>query len=122
MKIVLTTDGIFSSSRLKEKIIQSIQGKNEKIQIDTWSYTKSSDNYDIIYHNASQYLEDPNKNVIFRVEINGDNLLFSCAWWANNPQPDNTMFCIHVGRLTEMLFTYFSQDFSKFMINDYKTV
>ena len=116
MKIILTTESIFSAARLKSKIIKAVDGQNEDISIDTWSYIKSSDGFDIIYHNPSQYTDDPQKNVIFRVELDGENVIFSCARWSKNPQPSDEMNSIHVGRLTEMLLVHFSKDIEKFSI------
>ena len=119
MKIVLMTESIYSAVRLKDKIINSISGNVPDIQIDTWSYVKAKDSYDIIYHNVPQYTEDPAKNVVFRVEINGENVYLSCAYWPHNPQPEHTIYCIHIGRLTEMLLTYFGKDILKYTIIDY---
>lgn len=116
MKIILTTENIYVASRLKDKILRMIKGDLPQEQIDTWSYIKAADNYDVIYHNPPQYTEDPGKNVVFRVELNGENVIFSTAYWTRNPQPSQEMYCLHVGRLTEMLLVHFSGDFSKFSI------
>ena len=116
MKIILSTESIFSAARLKSKIIKAVEGQNDELSIETWSYLKSSDGFDIIYHNPSQYTEDPFKNVIFRVELDGENVVFSCARWSKNPLPSEEMNCLHTGRLTEMLLTYFSKDINKFSI------
>ena len=118
MRIILTTDSIYAASRLKDTIIKSAKGEIPEMHIDTWSYMKSSDNYDILYLNLSDFLTDPNKNVIFRVVLNGENLIFTSAYWTRNPQPDRAMICLHIGRLTEMLLTFFPQDYSKFIISD----
>ena len=119
MKTIITTDSVFSASRLKGKIIKAVDGQNPDITIDTWSYIKSSDGYDIIYHNPSQYTEDPLKNVIFRVELDGENVVFSCARWTRNPSPTHEINSLHMGRLTEMLLAYFSKDIEKFSIMDF---
>lgn len=119
MKVILSTDSIYSASRIKEKVIRSVKGEVDGIQIDTWSYVKSIDNYDIIYHNPSQFINDPSKNVVFRVELDGENVVFSCAYWSNHPQPDKSMYCLHVGRLTEMLLSYFSKEFVKYSVIEF---
>ena len=119
MRIVLTTESLFAASRLRDKIIRTIRGGVDGTHIDTWSYVKSKDNYDVIYHNPPQYAEIPEKNVVFRIDLNGENLIFSCSYWTCNPQPTRTMYCIHVGRSTEMLLNYFSDSISKYVVIDY---
>lgn len=116
MRIVLTTESVYIASRLRDKILRSIKGEEADVKIDTWSYVKAADDYDIIYHNPSQFINDPAKNVIFRVILNGENVIFSCAFWAKNVEPSHEMYCLHVGRLTESLLTYFSKDVSKFSV------
>ena len=51
MKVILNTDNAFQAIKLREQIIKGIKGEIEGITIDTWSYTKSSENYDIVFHN-----------------------------------------------------------------------
>jgi hypothetical protein len=119
MKIVLTTENIFAAARLKDLIIKSVKGDLEGVNIDTWSYTKSSDKYDILFHNLSQYVNDSSKNVLFRVEIDGVNVIFSSAWWTKNPEPSIDMICLHMGRLTELLLTYFRSYYSRYSIIEF---
>lgn len=119
MKIVLTTDNVFAAARLKNTILESIKGENKNITIDTWSYTKSGDGYDIVYHNLSQYVNDESKNVLFRVETDGINVIFSCAWWTKNPEPTAEMLSLHTGRLTELLLSHFRAYYIKFSIIEF---
>lgn len=119
MKIVISTEGVFAASRLKDRIISTVKGEIKEMRIDTWTYIKANDGYDVLFHNPEQYSDDPSKNVLFRVVLDGENIVFSCAYWAQNPPPVYSMYCLHVGRLTEMLLTYFSKEFSKFTINGF---
>ena len=116
MKIVLTTENVYIASRLRDKILRAVKGELPQEQIETWSYAKAAENIDVIFNNLPLYTDTPQNNVVFRVELNGENIIFSTAYWTRNPQPEHKMYCIHVGRLTEMLLTYFSGDFSKFSI------
>ena len=118
MKIILSTENFLSAMRLRDKIIKSLKGEIKGVSIDTWSYTKSSDNFDIIFHNPIQYIKEPNKNVLFKLEIDGSNILLSSAWWTKNPEPSYEMVCLHTGRLTEMLLRYFRNEYIKFTIID----
>lgn len=116
MRIVLTTENIYAASRLRDRILRAVRGELPQEQIDTWSYAKAANNCDVIYHDPPQFTEDLSKNVVFRVELNGENVIFATTYWNGNPQPSFDMFCLHVGRLTEMLLTHFSGDFTKFSI------
>lgn len=116
MRIVLTTENVYIASRLRDKILRSVKGELSQEQIDTWSYARAAESIDVIFHNPPQYADIPQNNVVFRVELNGENIIFSTAYWMRNPQPEHNMYCLHVGRLTEMLLTHFSGDFSKFSI------
>lgn len=116
MKIILTTENAFQSIKLRELIIKAVKGDLDNIQIDTWSYTKSGENYDIIYHNPPQYVENPEKNVLFRLEIDDSIVQFSIVWWKKNTEPSDEIKCLHVGRLTEMLLRYFSDKYIKLSI------
>jgi len=119
MKIVLTANGVYAASRLKDRIIRSVRGDEEDIRIETWSYLKSTDGYDVVFHNPSQYVDDPSKNVVFKVELDGENIVFSCAYWTRNPEPDRNMYCLHIGRLTEMLLNCFSKEISRFIVSGF---
>lgn len=116
MKIILTTDNVFQSIKLRELIIKAVKGEVNNIQIDTWAHTKSGENYDIIYHNLPQYVNFPEKNVLFRLEIDDSIVQFSIVWWKKNPEPSEEIKCIHVGRLTEMLLRCFKDNFIKLSI------
>ena len=86
MKVVLYTENIFQSNRLRERIIKGIKNDLDDLKIDTWSYAKATGNYDIIYHNPQQYIERPEKNVLFRLEIDGTTLT------AEYPDTNGTMY------------------------------
>ena len=119
MKLILTTETSITSEQLKNKIIKAVKGEMDNIIIDTWSYLRSGDNFDIVYHNPSQYIDTPENNVVFRLGIDGSEVYFENAWWKSNPEPSKDMFCLHIGRLTEMLLTYFSSEFFRFYIVDF---
>lgn len=118
MKIILSTDSVMAAIALKQWILQSVRDEIEGVDIRTWSYAKSQEGYDLIYHNAQQYINDPSKNVLFKAEVDGSNLIFSSCWWNNNPKPLIELYCEHTGRLTEMLLRYFRDKFIKFSIVD----
>jgi hypothetical protein len=119
MKVVLTTETALAAVVLKGHILSAIKGDVDNMDIDTWSYVKSGDNYDIIYHNPLQYVNAPEKNVVFRVEVEGTEVMISTAWWSSKPVPSKEMLCLHTGRLVEMLLRYFSGGFMKFNIVDF---
>lgn len=118
MRIVLTTNDVFTASNLKNTIIEAIKGNITDYSIDTWSYRKAGDGFDVIFHNPSQFVDNPSKNVIFRLEQDGENVLFTGAFWTSNPQPSRELFCVHIGRLCEMLLTYFSRDILRLSVID----
>lgn len=118
MRIILNTENSITAIRLRELIIKSVKGEIQGTSIDTWSYTKSSNNFDIIYHNPEQYTQNPAKNVLFKLEVDGSNVLLSSVWWKNNPQPSHEIICLHFGRLTEMILRYFNSRYIKFSIID----
>ena len=119
MKIVLNTDSILSAIRLKGAILRAVKGENPDILIETWSYVKTVDNFDVIYHNKNQYVKDPTKNVLFKVLQDGTDVLLIVAWWKKNPEPSREMRSLHIGRLVELLLTYFSSKFISFKIVDF---
>jgi len=119
MKIILTTETGLAAMVLKNQIIAAVKGELEGVTIDTWSYIKSGDNFDIIYHDADQYVNAPEKNVLFRVETSGSEVVFSTAWWKSKPEPSREMLCLHTGRLTEMLLRYYGGTFVKFNVLDF---
>lgn len=119
MKIILTTETAMAALVLKNHIIAAVKGEIDGVDIDTWSYVKSGDNFDIIYHNPPQYLNSPERNVLFRVEVDGTEVSFGSAWWKSNPEPLREMICLHTGRLAEMLLRYFSGGYIKFNVVDF---
>lgn len=118
MNLLLVTENSLTAMRLKNNIIKAVKGEMSGIAIETWSYKRSADNYDIIYHNPPQYIDAPEKNVIFRVQLDGAVVSLSTAWWRNNPTPSKEMLCLHVGRMVEMLLRYFAKDYIKISIVD----
>lgn len=118
MRIILNTENYLTAIRLRDQIIKSVKGEIEGLSIETWSYTRSGNNFDILYHDPDQYTQDPAKNVLFKLEIDGSNVLFSSVWWKNNPEPLYEFVCLHIGRLTEMLLKYFSGKYIKFSVVD----
>ena len=119
MKIVLTTETAMAAVVLKNHVIAAVKGDIDDVNIDTWTYVKSGDNFDIIYHNPEQYTDYPEKNVVFRVEVEGTEVSFGTAWWKSKPEPSKEMLCLHTGRLSEMLLRYFSGGFINFNIVDF---
>lgn len=107
------------AQRLKDHILKAVKGQDNAITVDTWKYIKSGDDFDIIFHDVPQYVQNVSKNVVFRVGVDGMNVVFSTAWWAANPVPAREMFCLHTGRLIEMLLNHFSDCIVKFTIADY---
>lgn len=118
MRIVLTTDDVYKAARVKDKILKAIKGELFQYNIASWSYTKAADNYDIIFCNNSMFTESQVNNVLFRVDLNGENVIFTTAYWSVKSQPSHQMYCHHVGMLTEILLTYFQGDFTKFSITE----
>ncbi|MBR6063967.1 MAG: hypothetical protein IKP54_07430 [Bacteroidales bacterium] len=116
MKIILSTDSSISALTLRNQMVKAIKGEIEKIKIDTWSYLRIGNSFDIIYHNAKQYTNDAEKNVVFKIQVDEANVSFSTAWWRNDPEPSYDLLCLHTGRLTEMLLKYFNNSFIKFTI------
>lgn len=118
MRIILSTENALTAMRLREQIIKSVKGEIVGLSIETWSYTRSSDNFDILYHDPIQYTQDPSKNVLFKLEIDGFNVLLSSVWWKKKTEPQYEIVCIHTGRLTEMLLRYFRGKYIKFTVVD----
>lgn len=116
MKVILNTETPYQAVWLREYIIKDLKGELNTEEIDTWSYTKSSEEYDIIFHNPVQYINEPAKNVIFKIEIDGSNVVFSVAWWSKNPEPLENMKNLHIGRLVEMLLCHYAEKFFKLSI------
>ena len=120
MKLIATTEDVFAASRLQMMIKKAIKGEDASgSRIDTWAYTRSGDNFDIIYHNVPQYVDEPEKNVIFRMEIDGCNLVFQTAHWTSKPTPTREMDSLHTGRLLEMLLSHFSRYISRVSVTDF---
>ncbi len=118
MKIIINVENPIAALRLRNKIIKSVKGEILGVNIETWSYTNANGGYDILYHNPEQYVNAPEKNVVFRMQIDGSTIMFSTAWWRNNPEPDHEYLCLHTGRLTEMLLRYFANSFVRFSITE----
>ena len=119
MKIVLSTDSMISAVRLKGAILRAVKGENADISIETWSYVRTSDIFDVLYHINEEYVNDPTKNVLFKVVQDGNDVLLTVAWWKRNPDPSWEIRSLHVGRLVELLLTYFKNKFISFKIVDF---
>lgn len=118
MKLIVFTDGIFEAARLKDSIINSIKGEEGCECIDTWSYVLAANNHDVIFHNLSKYTDYPDKNVLFRMDLDGENIVFKPTWWKKYEQPSDEMKNLHTGKLVEMLLTHFSGKFGKISIQE----
>lgn len=116
MKVHLYTEDELMAIDLRDSIISSLKGTIDGVSIDTWSYINSKDGYDILFHNPDQYVTDNTKNVLFRLQIDGACVVLTTAWWTKNPEPTYEMFCLHTGRLVEMLLRYFSEKYIKLSI------
>ena len=116
MKLSLIAESSINALILRNQIIETIRCPNDSLEIKTWSYTKSKEDYDLIFHNPHQYVDEPSKNVLFRLTLDGAIVSFEPVWWSNNPKPSDDMICLHVGRLTEFLLCYFKNGFIKFVI------
>jgi len=113
LKILLPTT--ISATFAKANLLRRIRNN----EIPTWSHTRSNNNDDVIFHNPSQYLEDPEKNVIFTVdvELSDNSILFSSSWWSGNPVPNEQQILHHVARLSEMLLKNFFDHGFKIVIS-----
>ena len=69
MKIILTTETNLAAVILMSQVIAAVKGSIEGVNIDSWSYIKSGDRYDIIYYNQPQFANVPERNALFRVEV-----------------------------------------------------
>lgn len=88
-----------SASKEKRKIIENIKkGKHP-----TWNYEQDLDENDVIYHNRNQYVFYAEKNVIFLVTTEGNNVVFESSHWSDNPEPDEEQVKHHITRLFAML-------------------
>ena len=116
-KIILSTEDMFYAQSLKNDIIKSVKEDSPEI-IDNWNYAKANGNIDVIFHNPDQYVNDKNKNVLFKVERDDNNVVLTNARWQNNPEPSFEMISLHIGRLVEMLLSHFSNQFSRLTILD----
>lgn len=117
MKVVLNTYSPLAATLLQQQIIRVLRHENKYLSIETWSYIKSKEQFDIVYHNPEQYLREPEKNVIFRIYVDGYDVVFLPMWWKKNPQPSDDIICLHIGRLVEMLMRYFSAEFKACIVN-----
>ena len=99
MKIVINCASAIAANRLKNQIVEDV--KNEELM--TWSYKKSGDKNDIIFHNPSQYVNDATKNVIFVVKTDDNAVVLKTAYWEGNPAPSREMNALHTGRLVEAI-------------------
>ncbi|MDE6577258.1 MAG: hypothetical protein K2K58_03705 [Muribaculaceae bacterium] len=115
MNVKLSLPTTHSATIVKANLLRRIRNN----EIPTWSYTRSNENDDVIFHNPSQYIEDPEKNVIFTIELNqrDNSILFSSNWWSQNPVPNEQQILHHVARLGEMLLKNFYNSGFKIVIS-----
>lgn len=116
MKVSLIAGSSINALNLRSKIIEATRCLDDSTGVRTWSYTKSKEEYDLIFHNPAQYVDVPSKNVLFRLTLDGAIVSFEPVWWSSNPKPDDDVICLHIGRLTEFLLRYFKNYFIKFVI------
>lgn len=112
MKIVIECASAIAAKRLMNQIVEDV--KNEELR--TWSYKKSRNNNDIIFHNRSQYVDEDDKNVIFVVTTDNNAVVLKTSYWRGKPEPSREMNALHTGRLVEAIL---GQGYSgSFMIFD----
>lgn len=56
MNIVLSTNSVLRATTFKTSILQGVQKQDDSTAIETWSYKKSSKNYDTTYHDLPLYI------------------------------------------------------------------
>jgi hypothetical protein len=88
-----------AAAQLKRMIIRDVANGS----LETWAYTTSKAKHDIIYHNPPQYVNDSDKNVIFRVMIDDTKVIMQATKWENTATLTNEMEALHTGRLVEAL-------------------
>lgn len=100
MKIVIECATAFEARKVKSQIANDV--KNE--ELETWEYKKGvSTGNDIIFHNPSQFVNEPNKNVIFVISTDDNKVIFSTTYWKGKPKPSQKMNALHTGRLVEAI-------------------
>ena len=99
MKIVIECASAPAAKMLKNQIIDDV--RNEELL--TWSYKKSGNNNDIIFHNPSQYVNEDAKNVIFVVNADDNEVVLETSYWRGKPEPSMEMKALHTGRLVEAI-------------------
>ncbi|MDE5810424.1 MAG: hypothetical protein K2H59_09150 [Muribaculaceae bacterium] len=99
MKIVIKCASAIAANRLKNQIVEDV--KNEELM--TWSYKRSGNNNDIIFHNPSQYVNDDTKNVIFVVTTDDNSVVLETSYWKGKPEPSREIKALHTGRLVEAI-------------------
>lgn len=99
MKIVINCASALAAKSLKDQIVKDV--KNEELR--TWSYKKSKSKHDIIYHNPDQYVNEPDKNVIFVVTTDDNKVILRTSYWSDKPEPSREMNALHTGRLVEAI-------------------
>ncbi len=103
MQVKLLLPTTQSATLVKANLLRRIHNK----EIPTWSYTRSDKNDDVIFHNPSQYIDNPEKNVIFTVQLNqrDNSIIFSSSWWSHNPEPNEQQILHHVATCSVLLLS-----------------
>ncbi len=102
MKIVIECASALEAKKLKAQIVNDVK----KEELKTWEHTTgsiSNKSVDIIFHNPSQYVEAPEKNVIFIIDTENNEVVFSTNHWSKKPHPSREMNALHTGRLVEAI-------------------
>ena len=109
-----------SNENAAKKLVSNIINNVKKNVYKTWSYekiilVKDETEYDSIFHNPDQFLEDLTKKVWFIPKISGTNITFNPIKTEGYEVTD-AIFSLHTGRLLEMLMTYYYDDFTELTV------
>ena len=115
-KITLKTANERAAKRIVSGIIWNAQNDVYK----TWSYEKISlvvdgKDYDAIFHNRPQYVDNLDKHVWFIPGIINSNVIFQPIISEGYELTDE-LASLHTGRLLEMLMTYHYDEFTEIIV------
>lgn len=105
MKLKILTPNFDEACRIKNAIIENIhEGRHLTWEHDTG--TVNNQHVDVIFHNREQYVNDPEKQVIFTIKVLGNNVVINATKWSSNPaEISHEIKALHLGRLVEVLLT-----------------
>ena len=95
--------------------------KNAKNQVyKTWDYelinlVENKLNYDSIYHNPPQYVDNPDKHVWFIIGVDDTDVILKPVITEGYELTDD-LASLHTGRLLEMLMKYHYNDFTELSV------